>query len=116
MNFKNQIAKYLTGNMTTGELPDIRKAAIEYALAIVDEIVESQKDVIDGIREIHDKALNSYDFPSENKQYCYDSIGFENAYGLFVSFDELSNADVPWQTGKTNKQLMDEIRPSSKKN
>ena len=91
-----------------------RQPSNSHALAIVDEIVENLKDVVDGIREIHDKALNSYDFPSENKQYCYDSIGFENAYGLFVSFDELSNADVPWQTGKTNKQLMDEIKTELK--
>ena len=157
MNFRQQIAKYVTGNLTTDQLPDIgvsgleegldtpslcilaglsknespyqinhyfqqtlnelniqlpdkRQAAIEYALAIVDEILEGKKDVIIGTREIRYKAIDSYDFFSESKQYCYDSIGFEKAYGLFDTFDELSNADRPWQTEKTNEQLMTETR------
>lgn len=157
MNFRQQIAKYVTGNLTTDQLPDIwvsgleegldtpslcilaglskndspfqidhyfkltlkelkiqlpdkRQAAIEYALAIVDEILEGKKVVISGIREIRYKAIDSYDFFSESKQYCYDSIRFEKAYGLFDTFDELSNADRPWQTEKTNEQLMTETR------
>ncbi len=88
------------------KLPDKRQAAIEYALAIVDEILDGKKDVITGTREIRYQAIGCYDFFSENRQYCYDSIGFEKAYGLFVTFDELSNADRPWQTEKTNEELM----------
>lgn len=157
MNFRQQIAKYVTGNLTTDQLPDIglkgleegldtpslsilaglskdenpfqiehyfkltldelkiilpnkRQAAIEYAFAIVDEILEGKKDVIDGTREIRYKAIDSYDFFSESKQYCYDSIGFESAYGLFDSYEELSNADRPWQAEKTNEQLMKETK------
>jgi len=157
MKFREQIAKYVTGNMTTDQLPDIglsgleegldspslrilaglsenenpfqidyyfkqtleelninlpdkRQAAIEYALAIVDEILEGKKDVIVGTREIRYKAIDSFDFFSESKQYCYDSISFETAYGLFDTFDELSNADRPWQTEKTNEQLMQETK------
>ena len=157
MNFRQQIAKYVSGNMTTGQLPDIgitgleegldspslcilaglseyenpfqiehyfnlalkelkinlpdrRQAAIEYALALVDEIIKGNIEVIDGTREIRYKAIDSYDFFSESKQYCYDSIGFEKAYGLFDTFDELSVADTPWQTDKTNEQLMQETK------
>lgn len=157
MNFRQQIAKYVTGNLTTDQLPDIgvkgleegfdtpslcilaglnknespsqiehyfnmtldelkielpdkRQAAIEYAFAIVDEILEGKKDVIEGSREIRYKAIDSYDFFSESKKYCYDSIGFESAYGLFDTYDELSNADRPWQKGKTNQQLMLETK------
>jgi hypothetical protein len=157
LNFRQQIAKYVTGNLTTDQLPDIgvtgleegldtpslcilaglsknespfqidhyfnltleelniklpdkRQAAIEYAMAIVDEILDGKKDVIIGTREIRYKAIDSYDFFSESKQYCYDSIGFETAYGLFDTFDELSNADRPWQTEKTNEQLMTETK------
>lgn len=157
MNFRQQIAKYVTGNLTTDQLPDIgvkgleegfdtpslcilaglnknespsqiehyfkmsldelkielpdkRQAAIEYAFAIVDEIIEGKKDVIEGTREIRYKAIDSYDFFSESKKYCYDSIGFESAYGLFDTYDELSNADRPWQKGKTNQQLMAETK------
>jgi hypothetical protein len=92
------------------ELPDKRQAAIEYAFAIVDEILEGKKDVIEGTREIRYKAIDSYDFFSESIKYCYDSIGFESAYGLFDTYDELSNADRPWQKGKTNQQLMTETK------
>ncbi len=155
MNFRQKIAKYVTGNITTDQIPDIgvtglaegldtpslcilaglsknespfqidhyfkltleelniklpdkRQAAIEYALAIVDEILHGKKNVITGTREIRYKAIDSFDFFSESKQYCYDSIGFESAYGLFVTLEELLDADRPWQEDKTNEQLMTE--------
>ena len=157
MNFRQKIAKYVTGNMRTDQLPEIgmtgleegletpslcilaglsknenpfqiehyfkqtleelkielpnkRQAAINYSLAIVEEILEGKKDVIEGTREIRYKAIGSYDFFSESKQYCYDSIGFETAYGVFDTYDELSTADRPWQTEKTNEQLMSEVK------
>lgn len=91
-------------------LPNKRQAAIEYAMAIVDEILDGRKDVIIGTREIRHKAIDSYDFFSESKQYCYDSIGFETAYGLFDTFDEISNAGRPWHTEKTNEQLISETK------
>lgn len=92
------------------KLPDKRQAAIEYAIAIVDEILDGKKDIIIGAREIRYKVIDSYDFFSESKQYCYDSIGFETAYGLSDTFDELSNADKPWQAEKTNEQLKNETK------
>ena len=157
MNFRQQIAKYVTGNLTTDQLPEIglagleegldtpslcilaglskneshfqidhyfkltlqelniqlpdkRQAAIEYALAIVDEILENKKDVITGTSEIRYKAIDSYDFFSESKQYCYDSIGFETAYGLFDAIDELSCANTSWHTDKTNDHLIAETK------
>ena len=157
MNFRQQIAKYVTGNLTTDQLPDIgitgleegldtpslcilagliknespfqidhyfkltleelniklpdkRQAAIEYAMAIVDEILDGKKDVIIGTREIRYKAIDSYDFFSESRQFCYDSIGFEKTYGLFDTIDELSCANVHWQTEKTNEQIMTETK------
>jgi hypothetical protein len=158
MNFRQQIAKYATGNMTADQLPDMvgvsglkeglytpslcilaglsknespdqiehyfkltleelniklpdkRQAAIEYALAIVDEIIEDKKDIIKGTNEIYHKAICSYDFFSETKHYCYDSIGFEKAFGLFDTFEQLSSAGRPWQTEKKNGQLMDETK------
>lgn len=157
MNFRQLLAKYVTGNITSDQLPEIgvigleegfdtpslsilaglnrnesplqiehyfrmtlvelkivlpdkRQAAIEYAFAIVDEIIEGKKDVIDGTREIRYKAIDSYDFFSESEKYCYDSIGFESVYSLFDMYDELSIADRPWQKGKTNQQLMTETK------
>ena len=91
-------------------LPDKRQAAIEYALAIVDEILDGDKDVVTATREIMDKAIGSYDFFSENKEYCYDSIGLEAAYGLLDTIDDLSSAVKPWEAERTNEQLMVEVR------
>lgn len=157
MNFRQQIAKYVTGNMTSDQLPGIgrigleeeldtpslrilaglnknespfviehylkltldelqitlpdkRQAAIEYALAIADEILSESREIIEGIREIRYSAFGSYDFFSESKQYCYDTVSFEAVYGLFDTFEEVSNAARPWQIDKTNEQLMTEVK------
>ena len=91
-------------------LPNRRQAAIEYALAIAEEIIEGDKDLINGTREIRYKAIDSYDFFTESEKYCYDSIGFETVYGLFDTYDELINADRQWQKEKTNEQLMTETK------
>ncbi|MGV9012885.1 MAG: hypothetical protein ACOH13_09860 [Flavobacteriales bacterium] len=157
MNFKQQIAKYVTGNLSSSQLPNIgvqgleegldtpslcilaglgkydtpfeiehyfkltldelhialpdkRQAAIEYALAIVDELLSGDKDVVTATREIMQNAIGSYDFFSESKKYCYDSIGLEAAYGLLDTFDELSIAVKPWEEERTNDQLMVEVK------
>lgn len=157
MNFKQLLAKYVIGNITTEQLPKLavvvledglqspslcilaglskdespsliehyfkltleelnivlpnkREAAIEYALTIVDEILAGEKEIISGSRELVYKAIGAYDFYSESKQYSYDSIGFEKAYGLFDTFEELNKADKPWQKEKTNEELMEEAK------
>ncbi|HQV99240.1 MAG TPA: hypothetical protein PLZ91_02860, partial [Bacteroidia bacterium] len=46
----------------------------------------------------------------ETKKYVYDSISFETVYGLFVTHEELIQADRLWQTEKTNEQLMVETK------
>jgi hypothetical protein len=92
------------------QLPDKRQAALEYAVAIVEDILEGKKDVIAGTREIHSYAIASYDFFSENKRYCYDSIGFEQAYGLLDTSDDLSGALEPWSKEKSNQELLAETR------
>ena len=157
MNFKQQIAKYVTGNLRSDQLPnigiaglvwgldspslcilavlnkndspfeidhyfkltieelniklpDLREAALEYALSTVDKIIDGKKEIISGTREIRYKAIDSYDFFDESIKYCYDSIGFEKAYGLFDTFEDLSNAKHRWQKGKTNEILMTETK------
>lgn len=91
------------------ELPNRRQAALEYALAIVDEILEGEKEIIQGTKEICSNAIGSYDFFSETKDICFDSIGFEAVYGLSVTYSDLVEADHSWDTLKTNKQLMIEV-------
>lgn len=157
MNFRQQIAKYVTGNVTTDQLPDIafqglkegldtpslcilaglnknespfqiehyfkltleelkiklpdrRKAAVEYSLAIVEEILDGKKEIIQGVKEIYFKAIHSYDFYSETKDFVYDSIGFESIYSLFDTYDDLFNTDRPWQVNKTNEQLITDTK------
>lgn len=157
MNFKQLLAKYVTGNITAEQLPELavvaleegfqspslyilvglskhespylidhyfkltleelniiltdkREGAIEYALTIVDEILAGEKEIISGSRELLYKAIDTYEFYSESKQYSYDSIGFEKAYGLFDTFEELNKADKPWQKEKTNEELMKEAK------
>jgi hypothetical protein len=92
------------------ELPDKRKASIELASAIIDEILLNEKDLVVGLREIRDQVLYNYDFYSESKNYCYDSIGFEKIYGLYDSFEDLSTVDYSLQLLKSNKQLMSELK------
>lgn len=91
-------------------LPTKRQAAIVLALALADEILNGNKDIIEGTREMKYKAIDTYDFFSESAKYCYDSIGFETAYGLYDTYDELSNATNEWQEDKTNQQLMKEVK------
>ena len=91
-------------------MPKPREAALEYALAIVEEIEEGKKEIIDGVKEIRYNSIDSYDFFGETEKYCYDSIGFEKVYGLFVNYEDLSDAEYRWQKNKTNDQLMNEVK------
>ncbi len=92
------------------QLPDDRRAAIEYAVLITDRILSGDKEVITGARDIFYTALHNFPFEKETKKYVYDSIGLENVYGLLDTYNDLRDADIPWQKGKTNQQLMDEAK------
>lgn len=87
-------------------LPITRNHYLERAVHLVEDIIAGNKAVIEGTTEIVHTVLFKFDFHAENKIYCFDSIGFEKAYGLYDTYDELLNADYPWQPGKTNEQLM----------
>src|SRR5690606_23734380 len=86
-------------------LPDKRTAAIELAVFYAQEIVDKRMDPIDGTWKIINYCLRSYDFYGETKNYVMDSIGFENAYGLYYTYDDLKDADHAWSTSKTNDEL-----------
>lgn len=157
MNFDQLIAKYVTGNWTTSDLPklgvaglqqgldseslvilaglsekdnsfeikqyfdktleelqvdlpDKRTAAIELAIYYAQKIVEERIDPIEGTWNIINDCLGSYDFFAETKHYVMDSIGFEKAYGLYDTYDELRHADHSWSKTKTNDQLKEEVK------
>ena len=156
MNFSQQIAKYVTGNLTTSQLPEIgllglqegldseslvilaglstndnpfeiqeyfdksieeleieipekRQAALIYAVGLIEEIVNGKLQIIKGICEIRNNAIDSYDFFDESVKYCYDNIGFENLYGLFDSYFDVKECGNRWNEKKIGK-LTDEIK------
>ena len=92
------------------DLPHKRQAAIEVGLAIAEEIFEGKQKVFEGVQNIKWKAIDAYPFYEETKHYCYDSIGFEKAYGLFDTIDDLRDAGATqWQSDKTNQELENEL-------
>ena len=98
-----------TLNELSIELPDTRRAAIEVGLAITDEIIDGKRQIFEGVQDIC-KAIDTYSFLEETKQYCYDSISFEKAYGLFWTIDDLKHSETDWQFVKTNQQLIEELK------
>jgi hypothetical protein len=91
-------------------MPNKRHAALEYACAIADEIIDDQKDLITGVEELRNKAIDSFDFWSENINYVYDSISFEKVYGLYVDYDDLWDTHLPNIPFKSNNELMAETK------
>lgn len=92
------------------ELPDKRQAAIEFALAIADEIFKGKRNVFEGTYDIKWKAIDSYPFRDEDSHYCYDSIGFAKVYGVFDTIDDLrGSGSTQWRPDKTNLELEVEL-------
>ncbi len=92
------------------DIPDKRQAAIEIGVAIAGEIFEGKQRVFEGVQNIKWEAIDAYPFYEETKEYCYDSIGFEKVYGLFVMIDDLRCAgSTQWQSDKSNQELENEL-------
>ena len=104
----SELRKYLkwTIEELNIELPKKRDAALLYSNGIMDEILNEEKDVIDGVYEIKNFAIDSYDFRTETKKYLFDSIGFEKAYGLFVEYYDLKDSFA----NESNQNLMTETK------
>ncbi|GAA4339975.1 hypothetical protein GCM10023149_51060 [Mucilaginibacter gynuensis] len=84
-------------------VPDLRLATLQYALIIVRQIINGEKDIVDGIAEIHYKVLRRYDFWSEIKNYVYDSIYFNTLYGLLVTYEDLQYEHVEGVADKSEE-------------
>lgn len=91
------------------EIPDKYSASIELAQFYADLIIDRKLDPILGVNKMIKKCFDHCDF-GESKKYAMDNIGFEAVYGLYWSYDDLKNADRPWDKDKTNSQLMIEIK------
>jgi len=102
----SELRKYLKWTMEelNIDFPTKREAALLYSSGILNDILDNKIEIIKGVSEIKNYAVCSYDFFSESDKYCYDSIGFEHIYGLFVeyydSLDEL----------KVDKEYLVEIK------
>jgi hypothetical protein len=107
-----EIEEYFKKALTELEIkfPDKRKAALELAKYYADEIIAGKVDPVDGVNKIIYSALNSYDFLNESKEYAMDSIHFQTIYGLYWTYDDLSETDHPWSKEKTNNELMKEVK------
>ena len=96
------------------ELPKKRDASLMYSSGIVDEILNGQKDIIEGVDEIKNYAIDSYNFRDETDKYLFDSIGFERAYGLYVEYydllDEFISESNKTLIKETKAELFDEIK------
>jgi hypothetical protein len=91
-------------------IPDRRQAALQYASALAEQLINNKTDVYSGVKAIIDTAIGKYDFNSENKQHVYDSIFFDEVYGLYDTCDDLLDAKVDWIKDKSNEQLVVEVK------
>lgn len=91
------------------ELPDKKTASIELAQFYADSVIDRKLDPVVGVNKMIRKCFDHCDF-GESEKYAMDSIGFEAVYGLYWHFDDLQNADSPWDKKKSNSQLMVEIK------
>jgi len=91
-------------------IPDSRQAALEYAVVLGEQIVNDKTDVYHGVKQIVNKALDTYNFYDESEQYLYDSILFNEVYSLYDTYDDLLVAEVDWVKGKSNEELMVEVK------
>ena len=102
----SELRKYLKWSLEELNIkkPSIREASLIYSSGILDDILNGKKEIVQGVYEIKNNALSSYDFFAESDKYCYDSIGFEHIFGLFNeyydSLDEL----------KIDKNHLEEIK------
>lgn len=76
------------------QLPEKREAALIYAAAIVDDILSGETDIIAGVGFIRLEAMDCYDFFSESVHHCYDSIGFDKIYGLYLQYNDVEDGDT----------------------
>lgn len=106
-----EIEKYYKNTISelSIELPDKIHASIELAQFFADLVIDRKLDPILGVNKMIRKCFDHCDF-GESKKYAMDNIGFEAVYGLYWSFDDLKNADRPWDKNKSNSQLMIEIK------
>ena len=92
------------------KLPDQRTAAMDIITYYAELIKNEQIDSYLGIEKIVNEVFYKTDFFAKSEKCAYDSIGFENIYGLYDTCCELECADRPWDTEKTNDELIEDCK------
>jgi len=94
-------------------MPSKRDACIIYALSIANDIFAEKIELATGVSKIYYEAISRFDFRSETQQYAYDSIGFEQVYGLLIDYED--NLDS-WPIDETLQQeILDELSVALRK-
>jgi hypothetical protein len=155
VNFRQSIAKYVSGNLTISQIPQIaylaleegydspslcilaglenenafviqqylnaalrelsivltskRKATIEYAKALAEEIIDGKRELVSGVHEIIYRAVSIFDFYAETINYVYDSILFEHVYGAYVEYTDFE-AGYGWKTDQETINTLLELK------
>jgi hypothetical protein len=96
-------------------IPDNRQAALQYASALYEQLINNKTDVYHGIKEIIDTAYKKYYFINESEQYAYHDISFGKVYGLYYKYEDLLHGDlsyynVDWVRSKSIEELIFEVK------
>ncbi|MCH2032271.1 MAG: hypothetical protein MK202_02030 [Tenacibaculum sp.] len=110
----SELRKYLKWSLEELNIkkPTIREATLTYSSGILEDILNGEKEIIQGVYEIKNNALSNYDFYAESDKYYFDSIGFEHIFGLFNAYydslDELKIDTIHLE--KIEKELLLELK------
>jgi hypothetical protein len=84
------------------EIPDKRKATLQVASHIANDIIAARKPVVEGVNELFLK-IDTYPFHEETKECRYDSIGLQEVYIIFI------NAEWSHHTGSPDENLEQDL-------
>ncbi len=106
-----EIEQYLKSSLKELSIPtpSKRKATIEYAKALAEEIIEGKRELVSGIHEIIYRAVSIFDFYAETISYVYDSILFEHVYGAYVEYTDFE-AGYGWKTDQETIDTLLELK------
>lgn len=92
------------------KMPEKEDAVFVLMAYYLDAVLDGEIDPVEGVGKIYNDILLQTELFYESKFYVYDSINFHHIYGLYDSYLDLKEAKVPWRDGKTNEELMQDIK------
>lgn len=92
-------------------IPDKRQATLQVALHIVDDIIATQRPVVEGTNKMFRK-IDTYPFHEENRARPYDSIGLQEVYIIFINAESSRDTGSPDETQE--QELLTELKAWSR--